>query len=161
VHLAAVAVRERALRLAGHLLEVDVADLELAEGRVKVKGTPQPARSLAELAAAAAPGAGPRPDGMEPGLAATQYYENAATPFAFGVHVAQVEVEPATGQVTVTRYVVAHDAGVLINPLLAEGQIAGGVAQGSGGALMEELRYAPDGAAAVHRLPGLPGARLP
>ena len=98
----------------------------------------------AEVAAAATPG-GNRPEGMEPDLESVQYFENLAAPYSYGVHVAEVEVDPATGGTTVTRYVVVNDAGTIVNPRNAEGQIAGGVAQGLGGALMEELVYAEDG----------------
>jgi aerobic carbon-monoxide dehydrogenase large subunit len=74
-----------------------------------------------------------------------QYFESTAAPYSFGVHIAEVEVDPDTGQTAVTRYAVVNDAGVIVNPLAAEGQIAGGVAQGLGGALMEELVYDADG----------------
>jgi aerobic carbon-monoxide dehydrogenase large subunit len=96
------------------------------------------------VAAAASPG-GSRPAGMEPDLESVQYFENLAAPYSYGIHVAEVEIDPDTGYTTVTRYVVVNDAGTIVNPRNAEGQIIGGVAQGLGGALMEELVYAPDG----------------
>ena len=104
----------------------------------------QKSHTLAELAKAAGPG-GNRPEGMEPGLEARYYYETMDAPFAFGVHLAEVEVEPETGHVEITRYVVVNDCGRLINPMIVDGQIVGGIAQGVGGALLEELVYDEDG----------------
>jgi carbon-monoxide dehydrogenase large subunit len=78
---------------------------------------------------------------MEPSLEARHYYENDEPPFAYGVHAVVVEVDAETGAVKVVRYLVVSDSGRLINPMLAEGQIAGGVAQGLGGALFEHLAY--------------------
>jgi len=144
VQMASIKVRDKALQLAGHLLEVDTADLEFVDGAFQVKGSTHARRTLTELAAAAAPG-GSRPPGMEPDLESVQYFESTAAPYSFGIHIAEVEVDPDTGQTAVTRYAVVNDAGVIVNPLAAEGQIAGGVAQGLGGALMEELVYDADG----------------
>jgi carbon-monoxide dehydrogenase large subunit len=137
---AARRVRDKALRLAAHLLETAPADLELVDGGVQVRGAPPRRLSLGQLAAAAAPGA-PLPDGMEPGLSATAYFRAPRATFASGVHVAWVEVDRDTLDVRILDYAVLSDAGPLINPLIAEGQIVGGVAQGIGGALYEELTY--------------------
>jgi len=142
--VAARAVRAKARRLAAHHLEVAEADLEFVDGAVRVIGAPDRRRALAELAAACAPGS-PLPDGMEPGLEATHYFPAPRATFASGAHVAVVEIERETGQVTIVDYAVASDAGPLINPRIVEGQIHGGVAQGIGQALFEELRYDPDG----------------
>ncbi|MGY1640915.1 xanthine dehydrogenase family protein molybdopterin-binding subunit [Geodermatophilus sp. SYSU D00703] len=144
VVLAARKVREKAEELAAHLLEADPADLVLEDGAFAVRGVPTASVSWAQVAAAASPG-GSRPAGMEPDLEAVQYFENMAAPYSYGIHVAEVEVDPATGYTTVDRYVVVNDAGRIVNPCNAEGQIVGGVAQGLGGALMEELVYGPDG----------------
>jgi carbon-monoxide dehydrogenase large subunit len=144
VQMASIKVREKAVELAAHLLEADPGDVELVDGEFRIKGSPDNRRSFTEVAAAAAPG-GSRPPGMEPDLESVQYFENMAAPYSFGIHVAEVEVDPATGQVEVQRYCVVNDAGVIINPLLAEGQIVGGVAQGLGGALMEELVFDAQG----------------
>jgi len=138
--VAARAVRAKARRLAAHHLEVAEADLEFVDGAVRVIGAPDRRRALAELAAACAPGS-PLPDGMEPGLEATHYFPAPRATFASGAHVAVVEIERETGQVTIVDYAVASDAGPLINPRIVEGQIHGGVAQGVGGALYEELAY--------------------
>src|SRR5262249_57596343 len=86
-------------------------------------------------------GAMPMPRGIEPGLAATAYYEARATTFASGSNAAEVEVDPDTGAVKIMRYVVAHDCGKLINPLLVDGQIQGGVVHGVGNALHEHMGF--------------------
>jgi carbon-monoxide dehydrogenase large subunit len=139
-HAAAQLVRQKALALAAYLLEVEPADLELVEGGVQVSGAASRRLTLGELAAAAAPGR-PLPDGMSPGLEATHYYLAPRATFASGLHVAVVDVDRETLEVRLLEYAVVSDAGALINPLIVEGQIVGGVAQGIGGALFEELAY--------------------
>ena len=138
--VAAGAVAAKARRLAAHLLEADERDVQLANGRAGVVGAPHRSLSLGALAAASAPGA-PLPAGMDPGLEATHYFTETRATFASGVHVAVVEVDRETGVVAVIDYSVVHDSGRIIYPLIAEGQIHGGVAQGVGGALYEELSY--------------------
>ena len=138
--VAARAVAAKARRLAAERLEVGEADLELADGVVRVVGAPHRRLSLGQLAAACAPGA-PLPDGMSPGLEATHYFLAPRPTFASGLHIAVVTVERETGRVEIVDYVAVSDAGRLINPLIVEGQIHGGVAQGVGGALYEELVY--------------------
>jgi carbon-monoxide dehydrogenase large subunit len=135
-------VREKALLLAAHLLEAAPEDLELVQGGVQVRGAPLRRLSLGQLAAAAAPGR-PLPDGMEPGLSATAYFLAPRATFASGIQCAWVEVDRDTLEVRILDYAVVSDAGPLINPLIADGQIVGGVAQGIGGALYEELAYDP------------------
>jgi carbon-monoxide dehydrogenase large subunit len=137
---AARRVRDKALRLAAHLLETAPEDLELVRGGVEVRGAPLRRLSLGQLAAAAAPGQ-PLPDGMEPGLGVTSYFVAPRATFASGIHCAWVEIDRETLEVRILDYAVVSDAGPLINPLIAEGQISGGVAQGIGGALYEELSY--------------------
>jgi carbon-monoxide dehydrogenase large subunit len=144
VVMAATKVREKARELAAHLLEADPDDLVLDEGTFSVKGVPASSVTWAQVAAAASPG-GNRPEGMEPDLESVQYFETMKAPYSYGIHIAEAEVDPDTGVTAVTRYVVVNDAGTIINPRNAEGQIVGGVAQGLGGALLEELVYAPDG----------------
>jgi carbon-monoxide dehydrogenase large subunit len=144
VVMAAAKVRDKARTLAAHLLEADPDDLVLEDGAFSVKGVPATSVTWAQVAAAASPG-GNRPAGMEPDLESVQYFETMAAPYSYGIHIAEVEVNPHNGYTTVTRYVVVNDAGTIINPRNAEGQIVGGVAQGLGGALMEELVYGPDG----------------
>jgi carbon-monoxide dehydrogenase large subunit len=137
---AAVRVREKALALAAHVLEAAAVDLELVDGGVQVRGAPDRRVSLGSLASLAAPGR-PLPDGMEPGLETTHYFLAPRATFASGLHIAVVEIDPETFELTVLEYAVVSDAGPLINPLIVEGQIVGGVAQGIGGALWEELAY--------------------
>jgi carbon-monoxide dehydrogenase large subunit len=142
--LAARAVRKKAIDLAAHLFEASPHDVEWIDGSAQLVGVPGKSFTLAALAKAAAPG-GSRPDGMEPGLEARHYFEQSTVPFAFGVHIAEADVEPETGAVAVARYVVVNDCGELINPMIVEGQIVGGIAQGLGGALLEELVYDKEG----------------
>ena len=142
-HAAAISVRDKALALAAHLLEVQREDLEFVDGGVQVRGAAHRRLKLSELARAAAPGES-LPVGMTPGLEAIHYYLTPRATFASGVHVAVVEVDKETLAVKILEYAVASDAGRLINPLIVEGQIVGGVAQGIGGALYEELVYDED-----------------
>ncbi len=141
VYLAARAVREKALEVAARLLEASKEDLELEGGRVLVRGAPQRAVSLGEVAVAANPLRGTIPEGAEPGLEATRYFGPPRGSFAAGTHAAVVEVDPETGMLKILRYVVVHDCGTVINPMILEGQIHGGVAQGVGGAYYEKLVY--------------------
>jgi carbon-monoxide dehydrogenase large subunit len=139
-YVSAQQVRQKALALAAHLLETSVDDVVLRDGGVEVRGAPARRLSLGELAAAAAPGS-PLPAGMEPGLENTHYFLAPRATFASGLHIAVVEIDPDTLNVTVLDYAVVSDAGPLINPLIVDGQVVGGVAQGIGGALYEELAY--------------------
>ncbi len=145
IHAAAKAVREKILKLASEELEVSEDDLELKDGRVFVKGVPQKAIELGELAVKANPLRGAVKPGTEPGLEATAYFgpERGAT--AFGVHAMIVEVDPDTCDVRILKYVVVHDCGTVINPMILEGQIHGGVAQGIGNAFYEQLVYDENG----------------
>jgi len=134
---------QKATQLAAHLFEASYEDIEWVGGKAQIVGVPDKSFTLGELSMAARPG-GSRPVGMEPGLEARHYHEQHETPFSFGVHLCEVEVEPETGRVDVRRYVVVNDCGRMINPMIVEGQIAGGIAQGLGGALLEELVYDTD-----------------
>jgi aerobic carbon-monoxide dehydrogenase large subunit len=143
---ASARLKEKVLQLAAHLLEANRDDLELGNGKVFIRGAPQRSVSFGELARAAVPGwAANLPEGLEPGLEATFYFVPATVTWANAAHIAVIEVDIDTGSIKLLDYVVAHDAGKLINPLLVEGQIHGGVAQGIGAALYEEICYDPDG----------------
>ena len=165
VGLAATKVRDKTLRIAADALEVDEADLELADGQVRVKGAPgssiplgtvavlaNPLRYAFDASAAAATQFAtggsvddpPVAEDDEPGLEATDYYSPPRSTFAAGMHAAVVETDPDTAEIRVLRYCVVHDCGTLVNPMIVEGQIHGGVAQGIGGALYERMVY--DGA---------------
>ncbi|GIX48389.1 MAG: dehydrogenase [Candidatus Tectimicrobiota bacterium] len=139
--LAARAVREKALAIAAHLLEAAAADLELREGHIVVRGVPARGLPWAEVARAAYGGQRRLPQGMEPGLEATRFYDPYFGTSSNAVHAAVVEVDRETCTVKVLRYVVVEDCGRLINPLIVEGQVHGGVAQGIGAALFEEVCY--------------------
>jgi carbon-monoxide dehydrogenase large subunit len=142
--VAAREVKDKALALAAHVLEAAPADLEFANSGIQVRGVPDRHLSLGQLASAAAPGM-PLPASMSPGLQSTQYFLAPRATFASGVHVAVVEIDRETLAIRILDYAVVSDAGPLINPLIVEGQIVGGVAQGIGGALFEELAYDHDG----------------
>jgi CO/xanthine dehydrogenase Mo-binding subunit len=145
VNIAATKVRERTLRLAADALEANVGDLSLAEGAVRVAGSPDRFVSLGQLARSVSPGSGRQgPDGEGP-LRAEATFQPTTVTFANGIHAAVVELDEATGLVRVLRYVVVHDCGKVINPLIVDGQVRGGVAQGIGGALTEELVYDENG----------------
>ena len=132
--------------LAAHRLEAAAQDVELAGGRAFVRGFPDRSVALAELARLAyTPPLGGLPDGLSPGLEATVYSDLPGPTFSGAVHVAVVEVDPATGRVTVKRYALVEDCGRVINPLIVEGQIHGAVAQGIGEALLESVVYDDDG----------------
>ena len=140
VALAAEAVRDKARRVAARALVCDPDDVVIADGRAHVKGAPDRAPGLAELATLAQ-----RPDVVralgEPGLGATRYHSPESVTWASGVHVAIVEVDRDTGAVSVLAYHAAHDAGREINPRIVEGQTQGGAVQGIGAALTEEVVY--------------------
>jgi carbon-monoxide dehydrogenase large subunit len=142
VFLAAADLVDKARAIAAKLLEADEADVVLDKGSAAfhVSGTPSIAKSWGELAAAA----NADPD-LPEGLAHAAYYAVAGATFPFGAHVAVVEVDTETGQVRHLRHIACDDAGTVLNPMLLEGQIHGGVAQGTAQALMEEVRYDSDG----------------
>ncbi|MGI9557213.1 MAG: xanthine dehydrogenase family protein molybdopterin-binding subunit, partial [Solirubrobacterales bacterium] len=145
VRTAAVGVREQLLKVAGTMLEADPSDLELHEGRVRAVGAPGgPSVSLAEAAGAVTPGQ-PLPAGIEEyGLEDTDVYHPETNTFAYGLHVSKVEVDPETGIVELLEHYVVNDSGAVINPLIMDGQVHGGVALGIGGALLEEVVYDDD-----------------
>ena len=146
IHHASKKLREKMFAIAGHKLECATADLELRNGKVGVAGVPGAELTFAEIARAARPGwDNGRPPGVDAGLQETFYFEPPTVTWAYAAHAAIVEVDPETGRLTVERYVVSHDCGVLVNPMLAEAQIVGGVVQGLGGATFEAIRYNAEG----------------
>jgi aerobic carbon-monoxide dehydrogenase large subunit len=165
IALAAKVVREKALRIAGDALEADPGDLEIVDGMVRVKGSPASSIALATVAVLSNPlryafdeaskaatqfavgdtSGPPVPAGEQPGLEGTSYYSPVGSTFANGMHAAVVETDPETAEIHVLRYCVVHDCGPLINPLIVEGQVHGGVAQGVGGALYERMEYDDNG----------------
>jgi aerobic carbon-monoxide dehydrogenase large subunit len=139
-------VKQKIRVIAAHLLEAAAADLEFRDGGVGVIGVPDLVVSLADIAKAARPGWGHgRPDGVDAGLDASAYYEPPTVTWTYASNAAIVELDPETGRVAIERYVEVHDAGVLINPGIVDGQITGGLVQGIGGGLMEEIIYDQNG----------------
>lgn len=149
---AAARLREKVLAIAAYRLEAAPDDLEVAGGCVRVKGDPQASVTLREIATAAWRG-WDLPPGLSPGLEARAVYDPAGYTFAYGVHAAAVSVDVETGAVRVEGYWVVNDAGVRINPRIVEGQILGGVVQGIGMALTEEVVYTEDGQPVTDYLP--------
>src|SRR5207244_616260 len=138
---AARKVRAKILRVASALLEAAVDDLVLSDGAVHVRGVPDRAVSFRELARAAVPG----PPDMEPGLYASHFFEAPAMTYPYGCHAAIVEVDVETARVKILKYALAYDIGKAVNPMIVEGQLVGAMAQGIGGALLEELVYDEQG----------------
>ena len=145
INEAAKVVRKKILKLASEHLNAPEEELELADGEVRVADLPRMSISLGELAAKANPTRGAVKPGTEPGLEATNYFgpERGAT--AAGIHAMIVEVNPETMQIDIQKYLVVHDCGKVINPLILDGQIHGGVAQGIGNAFYERLAYDENG----------------
>jgi aerobic carbon-monoxide dehydrogenase large subunit len=163
VHLAALRAREKVLAIAADALEASEDDLEIVDGVVSVKGTPEgtasidlgtvavlsnPLRYAFDEASKAAtqftvgdPGKPPVAEDDEPGLEGRDFYSPERSTFASGMHAVIVETDPDTAEIRILKYAVVHDCGRLVNPMIVEGQIQGGVAQGVGGALLERMAY--------------------
>jgi carbon-monoxide dehydrogenase large subunit len=146
VLLASRTVAAKAKALAGRIIEADESDLELSDGTVHVAGAKDASVSLAELARIlnGAPGYS-FPAGMEPGLDAIANFRTDALAYANASHVAEVEVDPETGGIALLRYVAVQDAGRLINPMIVDGQIKGGIVHGIGNAMFEHIVHDNDG----------------
>ena len=137
-------IKEKAKLLTSHLLEAAVEDIEYANGKFFVRGFPDKAKTIQDIALMANV-AWNMPQGMEPGLEATTFYDPPNFVYPFGAHVAVVEVDPETGHIELKRYVAVDDCGHQINPMIVEGQVHGGVVQGIGQALWEHAVYAENG----------------
>ena len=158
VALAARKLKAKLVEYAAHLMDVPAAQLEWSDGAVRRREGKGPAYSVKDLAGRAHWNTESLPDGMEPGLQATAVFGfgvskavdaedrvNSSNTYGFIAEVMAVEVDPQTAAITILRYVTVHDAGTIINPMIAEGQIYGGALHGLGGALYEELQYDEDG----------------
>ncbi|MCU1671324.1 MAG: aldehyde oxidase and xanthine dehydrogenase molybdopterin binding protein [Blastococcus sp.] len=166
IALAARGVKEKALRIAADVLEVDPGDLEIDEGLVQVKGTPgasiplrtvavlsnplryafdEAAKQATQFATTSSDDKPPVAEGDAPGLEHRDYYSPIRSTFASGAHAAIVEIDQTTWEIDVVKYAVVHDCGNVVNPMIVEGQVHGGVAQGVGGALYERMAYDSDG----------------
>jgi carbon-monoxide dehydrogenase large subunit len=145
VLLAGQTVREKIIRIAAHLMEASVEDVSLEDGKWTVQGAPQKAVGLGQVSAAAY--GGNIPQGDEPGLESTRFFNQpmGQETFPFAVHVAVVDVDRDTGRVTLRRYVAVDDVGPVINPMIVDGQRHGGIAQGVGQALYENVVYDESG----------------
>ncbi len=146
---AAVAVATRKIKdkskaLAAHLLEAAAEDIEYEDGRFFVKGSPDQHKTIQDIALMANV-AWDMPEGMEPGLEASAFYDPPNFTYPFGAHLAVVEVDPATGQIDLQQYYAVDDCGIQINPMIVEGQVHGGVVQGIGPVLWEGVVYDDDG----------------
>ncbi|WP_018467704.1 xanthine dehydrogenase family protein molybdopterin-binding subunit [Calidithermus timidus] len=138
--LAARKITDKAKKIAAHLLEAAPEDIEHVDGQFRVRGVPERSKSFFDIALQAHL-AHNYPADLEPGLEATHFYDPKNFVYPFGTHVAVVEVDPDTGKVKLLRYLSVDDCGPVINPLIAEGQIHGGIAQGLGQALLEDAVY--------------------
>jgi carbon-monoxide dehydrogenase large subunit len=135
-------IREKAAKIAAHLLEVSEDDLEWEVGKFSVKGAPQKSVTIQEIAFAAYTN---HPPGMEAGLEAVDYYDPPNLTFPFGTYICVVDIDKGTGEVKVRRFVAVDDCGNIINPMIVQGQIHGGLTQGLAPALFEEIQYDEDG----------------
>lgn len=143
---AAGEMKSKLAKLSAHLLEASEEDIEFRNGQAQIAGVPARAFTIRELAQIAYTDVTRMPDGMQPGLeVVARYRPPMEVTYSNGTHIAKVEVDTATGFVQVLDYVAVNDCGNLINPMIVEGQIHGGVAQGIGSAFLEELRYDADG----------------
>ena len=165
IHKTAITVRNKVLQAAANMLDVDIADIELRDSAAWVKGSNRfvplaaiatasnplryafnkAAQAATQFAPASKHDGPPLAEGEAPGLEATDYYSPSMSTWAYGVHAAIVEVDPGLCTVKIRKYVCIHDCGNMINPMIVEGQVMGGIAQGIGGALYEHLDYQADG----------------
>jgi carbon-monoxide dehydrogenase large subunit len=144
LHLAGAKVKTKMARFASELLEASEADLVFENGMITVKGAPASAKTFADVAAFAYIPV-PLPEGMEPGLSEEAFFEPTNNTYPFGCHISMLEIDRETGEPKLLKFVAVDDAGNLINPLIVEGQIHGGLAQGIGQAMIEEAVYDQSG----------------
>ncbi|HEY3067626.1 MAG TPA: aerobic carbon-monoxide dehydrogenase large subunit, partial [Methylomirabilota bacterium] len=140
--IAARKVRDKAKKIAAHLLEVSEEDLVWEPGKFSVKGAPQKAKTIQEIALAAYTN---HPPGMEAGLEAVNYYDPPNLTFPFGSYIAVIDIDRGTGAVSIRRFVAVDDCGNIINPMIVAGQIHGGLTMGLAPALLEEISYDEQG----------------
>ena len=140
--MAARKIRDKARKIAAHLLEVSEEDLEWEPGKFSVKGAPQKSKTIQDVAFAAYTN---YPEGMEAGLEATHYYDPPNLTFPFGSYICVVDIDRGTGEVKIRRFVAVDDCGNIINPMIVDGQIHGGLTMGMAPALYEEIQYDENG----------------
>jgi carbon-monoxide dehydrogenase large subunit len=136
--MAARKIREKAKEIAAHLLEVSADDLEWVDHKFQVKGTPSASKTMQEIAFAAYTN---HPQGMEAGLEAVNYYDPPNLTFPFGAYICVVDIDRGTGMVKIRRFLAIDDCGTVINPMIVEGQVHGGLTMGMAPALLEEISY--------------------
>jgi CO/xanthine dehydrogenase Mo-binding subunit len=136
-------VRGKVIRIAAEALEASIDDIEISPGRIGVRGVPDRSTTLAVIAGRAY--SGKVPDGDEPGLDANRFFKPEGETFPFGMHLAVVEIDRDTGKVQLVRYLAVDDCGRVLNPMMVDGQLHGGIAQGVGQALFEEVQYDTSG----------------
>ena len=139
---AAHKIREKSRKIAAHLLEASEEDLEWEVGKFSVKGSPEQSKTIQEIAFAAYTN---HPQGLEAGLEATHYYDPPNLTFPFGSYICVVDIDPKTYEIKIRRFIAIDDCGNIINPMIVEGQIHGGLTQGLAPAMYEELIYDEDG----------------
>ena len=144
IRLGVEKIKDKARRLAAHLLEAAEADVVYEDGRLFVQGAPANAKTFQEVALACYL-ASSLPEGMEPGLEATSFFDPPNFTWPFGTHIAVVEVDADTGEVKLLRYIAVDDVGNVINPMIVDGMVHGGITQGVGQALQEEAIYDDSG----------------
>jgi carbon-monoxide dehydrogenase large subunit len=142
IYVSCQKIIEKAKKVAAHMLEAAEEDVEFDKGRFFVKGSPDKAKVIQEVAFASF---GPLPAGLEQGLEATSYFDPPNLVWPFGTHVCVLEVDPDTGSVDIQKYVAVDDCGPVINPMIVDGQLHGGVVQGLAQALFEEMVYDDSG----------------
>jgi carbon-monoxide dehydrogenase large subunit len=144
LHLAGIKVKTKMARFAAELLEASEADLVFENGTIAVRGAPASAKKFSEVAAFAYVPV-PLPEGLDPGLSEEAFFEPSNNTYPFGCHISMLEIDRETGEPKLLKFVAVDDAGNLINPLIVEGQIHGGLAQGIGQAMIEEAVYDDSG----------------
>ena len=145
IHMSVSKIKDKARKLAAHLLEAAEEDIVYEDGKIFVAGAPAQAKTIQEIAFAAHVYAEDLPEGIEPGLEATSYFDPKNFTWPSGTHIAVVEIDPDTGEVKLQRYVGVDDVGNVINPMIVDGMVHGGIAQGVGQALQEEAVYDDSG----------------
>lgn len=144
IHMSIEKIKEKGKRIAAHLLEAAPDDMDFADGKWFVRGSPDRAKAFAEIALAAYL-AHSMPKDTEPGLDSTSFYDPSNFTYPFGTHIAVTEVDVETGKTTLKRYIAVDDVGNVINPMIVDGQLHGGITQGVAQALWEAAEYDPNG----------------
>jgi aerobic carbon-monoxide dehydrogenase large subunit len=144
IHLAGSKVKSKMAKFAAAMMEANEEDLVFENGTIAVKGAPASAKPFASIASYAYVPV-PLPAGLEPGLSDEAFWEPANNTYPFGCHISMLEIDRETGEPTLLKLIAVDDAGTLINPMIVEGQIHGGLAQGIGQAMIEEVVYGDDG----------------